>query len=73
MSEELLIALIGLCGSGVGSLLGIAVSSGLTQYRLEQLERKVQAHNHLIERTYRLEGQMTQVQRDIRDLKVVRE
>ena len=36
-------------------MLGILVSSKLTQYRLEQLEKKVQAHNNLIERTYRLE------------------
>ena len=39
----------------MGSVLGILVSSKLTQYRLEQLEKKVQAHNNLIERTYRLE------------------
>ena len=50
-------ALIGLCGSALGSLLGIFTSSKLTQYRLEQLEKKVEAHNTLIERTYRLEEQ----------------
>ena len=27
------------------------------------------AHNSLVERTYKLEGQMTEVQHDIRDLK----
>ncbi len=51
-------ALIGLCGSALGSLLGIFTSSKLTQYRLEQLEKKVEAHNTLIERTYRLEEQV---------------
>lgn len=55
MSNAVLVALIGLAGSGLGSVLGILVSSKLTQYRLEQLEKKVQAHNSLIERTYRLE------------------
>ena len=34
MSEEVLVALIGLAGSGLGSVLGILVSSKLTQYRL---------------------------------------
>lgn len=48
-------ALIGLAGSAIGSIMGILVSSKLTQYRLEQLEKKVQAHNNLIERTYKLE------------------
>ena len=35
----------------------MATSSRLTTYRLEQLEKKVQAHNNLIERTYALEEQ----------------
>ncbi len=55
MSDAVVVALIGLAGSGLGSVLGILVSSKLTQYRLEQLEKKVQAHNNLIERTYKLE------------------
>ena len=53
--EAIIVALIGLAGSAVGSLCGVMVSSKLTQYRLEQLEKRVQAHNNLIERTYRLE------------------
>ena len=44
-------------------------SARLTQYRLKKLEEKVQAHNSLIERTYRLEGRMTEAEHDIRDLK----
>lgn len=55
MSDAVLVALIGLAGSGMGSVLGVLVSSKLTQYRLEQLEKKVDAHNNLIERTYKLE------------------
>ena len=57
MSDSIWVALIGLCGSGVESLLGVVASARLTQYRLEQLEKKVQAHNNLIDRTYRLEEQ----------------
>ena len=52
MSDTVIIALIGLLGSGVGAFGGILVSSRLTQYRLE---KKVEAHNNLIERTYKLE------------------
>lgn len=55
MSDAVLVALIGLAGSGLGSVLGVLVSSKLTQYRLEQLEKKVDAHNNLIARTYKLE------------------
>lgn len=72
MSDAIIVALIGLIGSAAGAFGGILVSAKLTQYRLEQLEKKVQAHNGLIERTYKLEGQMTEVQHDIRDLKAAR-
>jgi uncharacterized protein YcaQ len=59
MGEGILIALITLGGSGLGSLAGIIVSSRLTTYRLEQLEKKVDKHNGLVERTYRLEERCT--------------
>ncbi len=55
MSENIGIALIGLAGSGLGSLIGVIASSKLTQYRLEQLEKKVEKHNNVIERVYKLE------------------
>lgn len=55
MSDAVLVALIGLAGSGMGSVLGILVSSKLTQYRLEQLEKKVEVHNQVIDRVYKLE------------------
>lgn len=55
MSDAVVVALIGLAGSGLGSVLGILVSSKLTQYRLEQLEKKVEVHNQVIDRVYKLE------------------
>lgn len=61
--EAIIVALIGLAGSAVGSLCGVLVSSKLTQYRLEQLEKRVQAHNNLIDRTYRLE-ERTEIQEE---------
>lgn len=55
MSDAVLVSLIGLAGSALGSVLGILVSSKLTQYRLEQLEKKVEVHNQVIDRVYKLE------------------
>ena len=55
MSDAVIVSLIGLGGSLMGSLLGILVSSKLTQYRLEQLEKKVDKHNNVVERMYALE------------------
>ncbi|MBP5725910.1 MAG: hypothetical protein J6Y48_02430 [Clostridia bacterium] len=72
MSEAIIVALIGLAGSGIGAFFGVVASASLTQYRLKQLEEKVNKHNNLIERTYRLEGRMDEAEHDIRDLKGVR-
>ena len=55
MSEAVMVALISLAGSAVGSLVGILTSSKLTQYRLKQLEKKVDVHNQVIDRVYKLE------------------
>ena len=55
MSENITIAIITLVGSGIGSLVGILASAKLTNYRIEQLEKKVDKHNTVIERTYKLE------------------
>lgn len=69
MSDTVIVALLSLAGTLIGSGLGVVASSRLTSYRLEQLEKRVQAHNNLIERTYKLEGEMQECQHDIRDLK----
>jgi hypothetical protein len=71
MSEGVIVALITLCGSGLGSLCGIIVSNRLTAYRLEQLEKKVDKHNTVIERTFILEGDMKLCKQEIADLKSV--
>ena len=55
MPAEVITAAISLVGTLVGTLGGIALSSKLTNYRIEQLEKKVEKHNNLITRTYKLE------------------
>ena len=68
MPTEIMVALIGLVGSGGGTLVGILVSAKLTNYRLEQLEKKVDKHNTVIERTFILEEQMKVANHRINDL-----
>lgn len=58
MPTEILVALIGLGGSAIGSLIGIIANSKLMNYRIQQLEEKVSKHNNLVERTYKLEERM---------------
>lgn len=55
MTTEIISALIALFGSAIGSLGGILINTKLSNYRIEQLEKKVDKHNNLIERVYKLE------------------
>lgn len=50
MSQEIVMSIISLGGTLCGSLLGIVASGRLTAYRIEQLEKKVEKHNNLVER-----------------------
>jgi predicted nuclease with TOPRIM domain len=55
MAAEIIVGLLSLCGTGMGTLAGIVTSSKLTNYRLEKLEEKVNKHNNVIERVFNLE------------------
>lgn len=72
MDSTVMVALMSLIGTLAGSFSGIIVANKLVNFRLQQLESKVEKHNTIVERTYILEGQMTEVQHDIRDLKAAR-
>lgn len=66
MPTEVIIALITLAGSGIGAFAGVVTSAKLTNYRLEQLEKKVDKHNTVIERTYKLEEIQAVIQEQIK-------
>lgn len=55
MPTELIIALISFGGTALGTFGGIFINTRLSNYRIEQLENKVNKHNTIIERTYKLE------------------
>lgn len=69
METSIIIALMSLIGTLSGTFGGILVANKLTTYRIEQLEKKVSKHNEVIERTYKLEGRVTEAEHDIKDLK----
>lgn len=50
MSTEILVAMLSFCGTLIGTLGGVIVSSKLTNYRILQLEKKVDKHNDFAER-----------------------
>ena len=65
-------AVLGFAGAVIGSLGGILAANKLTDFRLKRLEDKVDKHNNLIERMYVVEGKVTEIEHDIRDLKEAR-
>jgi hypothetical protein len=72
MTSEIVVALLGLAGTLAGSFLGVVTANRLVEYRLKQLEDKVNKHNNIIERTYRLEGRVTELEHDVKDLRQYR-
>ena len=71
--SEAWIGVIAAVITGLLSLAGVYIanrkSSALIAYRLEQLEKKQDVHNSMIERVYKVEGRLTEAEHDIRDLK----
>lgn len=50
MSDVVLVGVLSLAGTLIGSVAGIMTANKLTAYRIEQLEKKVDKHNTLVER-----------------------
>lgn len=55
MSSEMWVAFISLIGTLIGTFGGIMASNKMTSYRIEQLEKKVEKHNNIVERMYKIE------------------
>ncbi|MGI6151805.1 MAG: hypothetical protein ACOYIR_07630 [Christensenellales bacterium] len=69
MSDTVIVALLSLVGTAIGSLIGIMTNNKLITYRLEQLEKKVEKHNSIIERVALLEKDTKQAFQLIREIK----
>ena len=69
MTDTVLQSLLSLVGTLVGTFGGIIVAGKLLTYRVEQLEKKVEKHNNIVERTFKLEGEVKELQHEVSDLK----
>lgn len=55
MNETAFVAILSFFGTVIGSLFGVLTANKLINYKIEQLEKKVEKHNKVIERVYNLE------------------
>lgn len=55
MTSDVIVAILALIGTGIGSLAGILAANKLTNYRIAELEKKVDRHNTVMERVALLE------------------
>lgn len=84
MNESIVVALItgglSLIGVVVTGIIGnrkttnevthrLEVHQAVTDTKIEALREEVNRHNNVVERTFKLEGQMAECQHDIKDLK----
>ena len=69
MTEQVISAILSLVGTLIGTFGGIVVSAKLMTYRIEQLEKQVEKHNGVVERTFVLEGNVKELQHEVADLK----
>ena len=65
-SETIMVAVLALIGTLAGSYFSNRKTTALIAYRLEQLENKVNKHNSVIERTYKLEKQESVIEEQIK-------
>lgn len=64
MPDTVVVAVLSLLGTLIGSFGG----TQLIKYRIEQLEKKVEKHNSVVERTYLLEEKIKVANHRIDDL-----
>lgn len=68
MSGEVVVALITLLGSAIGTIGGIFATNKMTTYRIEQLEKKVDKHNQVVERMYEAEKNISVISEEIKNV-----
>lgn len=80
MSAEIIVAIVSGCFTFLGVVVTVIVGNkkstekvkeqtDLTLYRIEELEKKQNKHNNLMERTFKLEGAVMELQHEVKDLK----
>ena len=69
MTSDVLVAVLSLAGTLIGSISGVLMSAKLTIYRIQQLEKKVDMHNNFATRIPLIEKEVEILDDELRDIK----
>lgn len=69
MSDTVLVAIIGVIGTVLVALFNSFIGQSKTLYRLEQLEKKVDKHNNVVERMTLAERDIATIANEVKELK----
>ena len=67
MTSEIIVALLALVGTCVGSITGVLTANKLTNYKIDQLSKRVDKHNSVVERTYALEKDVAIIKEQLKE------
>ena len=67
MTESIIVAIIAGGAAIVSNIIIASANNSKTIYRIDQLERKVEKHNNLVERMYEVEKQNKILEKEIED------
>lgn len=68
MSDAIIVAVLSLVGTAIGSVVSVLTANRLTNYKIDELKKTVEKHNSLIDRTYRLEERATLMDEKLENL-----
>lgn len=67
--DSIIVGILSLVGVIVSNLIISSKSNAVMSAKIDALEKKVEKHNSMVERMYKAEGAITELQHDVRDLK----
>ena len=66
MRAEIIVGILSLVGTLIGTLGGILAANKLTNYKLDELTKRVDKHNNLIDRMYKVESRVTLIEDELK-------
>lgn len=78
MNSTIVASVIALVGTIISAIVSVVIclitqskTTALMEYRMDKVEEKMDKHNNMIERTFRVEAKIENIEQDVRELKKV--